>query len=40
MKELLKEKYGLELLQIEKSAVGAGSDTYFAACADGKYVVK
>lgn len=40
MKHLLKEKYGLELLNTAKSAVGAGSDTYFVSCADGKYVVK
>ena len=40
MKQLLKEYYGLELLHWEKSAVGAGSDTYFITCAGGKYVVK
>ncbi len=40
MKQLLKEKYGLEVLYTVKSAVGAGSDTYFVSCADGKYVVK
>ena len=40
MKRLLKEKYDLDLLYMEKSSVGAGSDTYFITCADGKYVVK
>ena len=40
MKKRLKEKYGLDLLSMEKSSVGAGSDTFFATCTDGKYVVK
>lgn len=40
MKLLLKEKYDLDLLHIEKSSIGAGSDTYFVTCTDGKYVVK
>ncbi len=40
MKKRLKEKYGLDLLSIEKSSVGAGSDTFFATCTNGKYVVK
>ena len=40
MKYLLKEKYGLYPLHIEKSAVGAGSDTYFVICNEGKFVVK
>lgn len=40
MKQLLKEKYGLEPLYIKKSAIGAGSDTYFVTCTDGEYVVK
>ena len=40
MKQLLKEHYGLDLLHCVKSAVGAGSDTYFVSCVDGKYVVK
>lgn len=34
------EQYGLEVLRMEKSSVGAGSDTFFVTCADGKYVVK
>ncbi|MBP0965455.1 MAG: aminoglycoside phosphotransferase family protein [Oscillospiraceae bacterium] len=37
---LLKRLYGLNALKIEKSVVGAGSDTYFADCAEGKFVVK
>lgn len=37
---LLKRLYGLNVLRIEKSTVGAGSDTYFAECAEGKFVVK
>lgn len=40
MKELLKKMYGLELVSIERSSAGAGSDTYFVTCANGKYVVK
>ena len=40
MKKALKSSYGLELLHWEKSAVGAGSDTYFVICTEGKYVVK
>ena len=40
MKQLLKEKYGFDLIYLEKSAVGAGSDTYFVTDIEGKYVVK
>ena len=40
MKKLLKSHYGLELLSMEKSDLGAGSDTFFVACSDGKYVAK
>ena len=40
MKKLLKSHYGLELLSMEKSDLGAGSDTFFVVCSDGKYVVK
>lgn len=40
MKERLNNLYGLEPALIERSSVGAGSDTYFVTCADGKYVVK
>ena len=37
MKERLNNLYGLEPTLIEKSSVGAGSDTYFVTCADGKW---
>lgn len=40
MKALLKQHYDLDVLQIHKSAIGAGSDTYFVTCREGKYVVK
>ena len=40
MKTLLKKNYNFEVTKIEKSAVGAGSDTYFVTCDSGKYVVK
>ncbi len=40
MKELLARHYNLEVTDIEKSALGAGSDTYFVSCKNGKYVVK
>lgn len=32
MKTLLKQKYNLNVLNVEKSAIGAGSDTYFVTC--------
>ena len=38
--ERLNNLYCLEPALIERSSVGAGSDTYFVTCADGKYVVK
>ncbi|MBQ7980998.1 MAG: phosphotransferase, partial [Oscillospiraceae bacterium] len=40
MKILLKKNYNLEVVSVEKSSVGAGSDTYFVTCINGKYVVK
>ena len=40
MKELLNRLYGLNPTSIEKSSVGAGFDTYFVTCVNGKYVVK
>ena len=40
MKELLSRLYGLKLLEAEKSAVGAGSDTWFLACEEGRFVLK
>lgn len=39
-KTLLHEQYGLHLNTATKSAVGAGSDTWFLDCAEGKYVLK
>ncbi|MBQ7943288.1 MAG: phosphotransferase [Lachnospiraceae bacterium] len=40
MEKLLLEEYGLEVTALEKSAVGAGSDTWFVTCKDGRYVMK
>lgn len=40
MKQLLKSHYGLDVLQAEHAAEGAGSDTWFVTCVQGKYVVK
>lgn len=40
MLQQLKNQYNLEPIRIEKSSVGAGSDTFFVTCAEGKYVVK
>ena len=40
MKTCLKHLYDLDAINIEKSGVGAGSDTFFVTCTDGKYVVK
>ena len=40
MNTRLKHLYGLDAINIEKSGVGAGSDTFFVTCTDGKYVVK
>lgn len=39
-KEILKEQYGLHLKGREKSALGAGSDTWFLVCEEGKFVLK
>ena len=39
-KEILKEQYGLHLKGREKSALGAGSDTWFLDCEEGKFVLK
>lgn len=38
--QILLEQYGLEVMKVEKSVVGAGSDTWFVTCRDGKYVMK
>ena len=40
MNTRLKHLYGLDAINIEKSGIGAGSDTFFVTCTDGKYVVK
>ena len=40
MNACLKHLYSLDSIKIEKSGVGAGSDTFFVTCTDGKYVVK
>lgn len=38
--ELLLKKYGLHAERCVQSQVGAGSDTWFADCREGRYVVK
>lgn len=38
--QLLTGQYGLNVDSAKKSTVGAGSDTWFVTCEDGKYVVK
>lgn len=40
MNTLLKHQYGLDVLHAEHAAEGAGSDTWFVTCTQGKYVVK
>lgn len=40
IRQILLDQYGLELIEVEKSAVGAGSDTWFVTCDGGKYVMK
>ncbi len=40
LERLLREKYGLRLERTEKSSAGAGSDTWFLSCAEGKFVLK
>lgn len=39
-KNLLKNEYGLHLIDLRKSPIGAGSDTYFLTCDEGNYVLK
>lgn len=39
-KTLLQKQYGLHLNKMQKSAVGAGSDTWFLDCMEGKFVLK
>ena len=38
--ELLQEQYGLHLNTVRRSALGAGSDTWFLRCAEGEFVLK
>ncbi len=40
MKNMLKEQYGLEVRRMERAQEGAGSDTWFMECEQGKLVVK
>lgn len=40
MDKLLKKMYGLNVTSLERSANGAGSETFFADCDEGKFVVK
>lgn len=40
MVELLRSLYGLDVISCEASSAGAGSDTFFIRCSDGRYVVK
>ncbi|MGN0636905.1 MAG: phosphotransferase enzyme family protein [Huintestinicola sp.] len=40
MDKLLKKMYGLNVTELEHSANGAGSETFFADCDEGKFVVK
>lgn len=37
---LLQSQYGLHLKDMQKSALGAGSDTWFLDCREGKFVLK
>lgn len=37
---LLQKQYGLHLKDMQKSEIGAGSDTWFLDCDEGKYVLK
>ncbi len=38
--KILNDQYGFAVTEVNKSSVGAGSDTWFVVCEDGKYVVK
>lgn len=40
IRQVLLQQYGLEVVTMEKSAVGAGADTWFVTCKDDKYVMK
>lgn len=38
--QVLQNEYGLEVMELEKGTVGAGSDTWFVTCKDDRYVMK
>lgn len=38
--QLIESQYGLHLRAMRKSAVGAGSDTWFLDCREGAFVLK
>lgn len=40
MQVMLKEKFGLNVRRMEKTQNGAGSDTWFADCEQGRFVIK
>ncbi len=40
LQALLLLQYGLHLNTARRSSVGAGSDTWFLGCAEGKFVLK
>lgn len=40
LEALIRKQYGLHLLREEKALAGAGSDTWFLTCQEGKYVLK
>lgn len=40
IRKILDDQYGLTVTEAKKSSVGAGSDTWFVTCEDGKYVIK
>lgn len=40
LETLLIKQYGLHAQDVQKSKIGAGSDTYFALCDEGRFVVK
>lgn len=40
MQTLLNRHYGLTMLSAEHASAGAGSDTWFVTCREGRYVVK
>ncbi len=40
IKQVLQKEYGLEVTALEKATVGAGSNTWFVTCKEGRYVMK